>query len=312
MTYEEGILWIPKQFEYQAEVINKEKLKPFKRIIVLGMGGSRLSADILNMMKPELDIYVHSDFDLPLLKEEALAESLVIANSYSGDTAEIISGAKMALNKGLNLAVVSKGGELTAFATEHGLPHVILPPIELPPRMMLGHDLLALATLIGLPADEFQACAHMNSETLRFQGDQLAQEIGQKIPLTYTSNLYNELGYIWKVMFNETAQIPAFNNRFPELDHNEIAGFRLADASRFHPIILRDGDVRINKRMDATADLFRQEGLSVSEIALPETSSIEQIITSVILAHWTALSLAKTGGVDPLIPFIIEKFKKEV
>ena len=100
MNYKEAILGIPKQFEYRPEIINKDRLRSFNKIIVLGMGGSRLGADILNMLQPELDIYVHSDYDLPQLSKEVLTNSLIIANSYSGNTAEVISGAQIAINRG--------------------------------------------------------------------------------------------------------------------------------------------------------------------------------------------------------------------
>ena len=152
-TYEEGILGIPKQFEYKPEIINKDKIRPFKKVIVLGMGGSRLAGDVLNMAKPELDIYIHSDYDLPLLDSETLQNSLIIANSSSGNTAEPISGAKMAIEQGLNLVIISTGGELFVLAKEKQIPYIALSHTELPPRLMLGHDLVALAEFIGFDSN---------------------------------------------------------------------------------------------------------------------------------------------------------------
>lgn len=313
MTYEEGILSIPMQFEYQPEIIHKEKIRPFKRIIVLGMGGSRLSADILNMIKPELDIRIHSDYDLPLLDEASLADSLIIANSYSGNTAEPISGAKMAIEKGLNIAIVSAGGELINVAGQHQIPYIALPHSELPPRMMLGHDLTALASLAGIDAGEIQACSAIDATAMKPQGTQIARQMGQSIPLIYTSERLNELGYIWKVILNETAKMPAFNNRFPEADHNEIAGFQGEWANGFHCIFLRDDiDPRLGKRMDLTTDLFRTHDIQVASMPLSGSSLAEQIISSVITAHWTAAELAEIGNVDPMAVLEIENFKKKL
>ena len=127
MTYEEGILGVPKQFEYKPEIIGKEKIRPFKKIIVLGMGGSRLATGILNMVKPELDIHIHSDYDLPLFDEEVLTSALIITNSHSGNTTEPISGAKIAIENGLNLVVVSTGGELINIANQNQVPHIVYP-----------------------------------------------------------------------------------------------------------------------------------------------------------------------------------------
>ena len=313
MTYEEGILGIPRQFEYKPEIINKDKIRPFKKIIILGMGGSRLAGDILNMVKPELDIYIHSDYDLPLLCTEILQDALIITNSYSGNTIEPISGAKMAIEQGLNLVIVDSGGELLTLAKEKQIPHVTLPHSELPPRMMLGQDLMAIAELIDFDTHDLEACRGIDANTLKPTGTQVARQIGSAIPLIYTSERLNELGYIWKIILNETAKMPAFHNRFPEADHNEIAGFQGDWASGFHCIFLRDElDVRIGQRMDLTAELFRAHDILVATVPLEGPSLVRQIIQSVIIAHWTALELATTNNVEPLAVLEIEDFKKKL
>lgn len=313
MNYEEGILGIPKQFEYRAEIIGKEKIRPFKKIIVLGMGGSRLAAGILNILKPELNIYIHSDYDLPKFSEEELISSLIIANSHSGNTAEPISGAKIAIEKGLNLVVVSTGGELINVANQHQVPHMVLPHSDLPPRMMVIHDLLALATLVGFDVAKFTSCQNIDAEALKSGGTQVARQIGSAIPLIYTSERLRGLGYIWKVILNETAKMPAFHNCFPEADHNEITGFQGDWAAGFHSIFIQDDiDSRISQRMDLTAKLFQSHGMLVVTIPLTGASLVEKIISSVIIAHWTALELATTNNVDPLAVVEIEDFKKKL
>lgn len=313
MTYEEGILGIPKQFEYKPEIINKDKIRPGKKIIVLGMGGSRLAADILNMVKPELDIYIHSDYDLPLLGPEILQDSLIIANSYSGNTIEVISGAKTAIEQGLNLVIITTGGELLIMAREKQIPYIALPHTELPPRMMIGHDLTAVAEFMGLDSSEIEACRGIDAGASKPIGTQVARQIGSAIPLIYTSERLNELGYIWKIILNETAKMPAFNNRFPEADHNEIAGFQGDWAAGFHCVFLRDEiDSRISQRMDLTAELFRTHNILVVTVPMEGPSLVEQIIHSVIIAHWTAFELAVTNNVDPIAVLEIENFKKQL
>lgn len=312
MTYEEGILGIPGQFGYQPEILNKEKIRPFTKVVVLGMGGSRLAGDILRMLKPELDLYVHSDYDMPLLEEDVLAGALIVANSYSGNTEEVVSGAKIAADKGYNLAVISTGGELINLAADKGIPHIILPNTESSPRIMIGHDLIALFSVAGLDVNSLESARRISAGELHPQGTQIARQIGSSIPLIYTSQRFNELGYIWKIILNETAKMPAFHNRFPEADHNEIAGFRVA-ASGFHALFLRDQlDQRLVKRMDLTAELYRSHGMAVAMVPLVAGSIIEQIISSVITAHWTAFELALMTNVEPSVVSEIEHFKQQL
>ena len=50
----------------------------------------------------------------------------------------------------------------------------------------------------------------------------------------------------------------------------------------------------------------------VVKIPLVGVSLIEKIISSVIIAHWTALELATTNNTDPLAVVEIEDFKKKL
>jgi len=313
MTYEEGIIGIPKQFEYKPELIGQDKIRAFKKIIVLGMGGSRLAADILNMLKPELDIHIHSDYDLPVLGVGTLQSALIIANSYSGNTTEVISGTKIAIEQRLNLAIISSGGELLKIASQNDIPHIALPPTEFQPRMMMGHDLMAIAKLTGFDTGEVEKCSSLDTAALKSPGHELAGKINSSVPLIYTSERLNGLGYIWKIIFDETAKIPAFHNRFPEADHNEIAGFAKDWTGKFHGLFLRDGsDPRIDERMDLTAELFKTHGIPVETIPLTGASLAEKITSSIILSHWTALALAETNNVNPAAVDVIENFKKQL
>ncbi len=177
---------------------------------------------------------------------------------------------------------------------------------------MIGHDLVALAAVAGMDLADFESVRRINSEALRSQGTQIARQIGSGIPLIYTSERLNELGYIWKVILNETAKIPAFSNRFPEADHNEIAGFR-APSSSFHCVFLRDElDKRLGQRMDLTAELFRSHEMLVAMVPLGSGSLIEQIVASVIVAHWTALELALMANIEPSVVSEIEHFKQRL
>ena len=61
---EEIIRDFPKQLLYEPEVVNAASLKKAERIIVVGMGGSHLAADILKAWRPELDLTIHSNYGL--------------------------------------------------------------------------------------------------------------------------------------------------------------------------------------------------------------------------------------------------------
>lgn len=316
-NYPKTIKRFAEQFSYEPEIINEDKLVRKERVIIAGMGGSRLVGDILKMWKPDKEVTVHSDYNLPPISFEHLHSSLVIANSYSGNTEETVDAALKAIGLGLSLAVVATGGKLIDIAKENDLPYVQVPADRLPARSDLGHDLMAILKIIGDDDGlaEASLLRSLDPVGLEEEGRNLAKALENKIPIIYTSERNMELGYIWKVIMNETAKVPAFCNRFPELNHNEIAGFENAELSKnFHFLFLRDIDDdrtgRMGLRMEKLDELYGQKGLPVTKLELKEESHLKKIFSSVILAHWTAYHLAKQYGVDPEKTDIIEDFKR--
>ncbi|HVZ10897.1 MAG TPA: SIS domain-containing protein [Candidatus Paceibacterota bacterium] len=314
MTYEDMILGLPRQFSYRPEIIHADKLPAdFDRVIIAGMGGSRLAPDFLNIHRPDLELHIHSDYDLPHFTPDHLRHSFVIAHSYSGNTAETVSATNMALQHNLPLAVIASGGELIRLAQEHDLPHVILPVNDLVPRLAVGYEIMALAGILKLDLTSIILCGRISGQAPAFLPDAVRHLEGS-IPLVYAPNRFNELGYGWKIILNETAKMPAFCNRFPELDHNELeALIDAANPQQFRCIILEDQEnPRIMNRIAQTIKLLETRGVKSYSIPLEGETPIEKVIHSLISAHWIALALANKRSIDPIRVPAIESFKHEL
>src|SRR3989442_14321967 len=109
---------------------------PFVRpraVIVAGMGGSAAGADLLAACAAErldVPVLVHRGYGLPALVGQ---RDLVIVVSYSGDTAETLSAAEAALERGSSLVAVTAegraGGEAGPRDPRRGAPpHGPRPP----------------------------------------------------------------------------------------------------------------------------------------------------------------------------------------
>jgi len=312
-----------KQFGYDPEIKNEGHLpKTAKKFIVCGMGGSHLAADVLKAWRPELDIAVWSDYGLPPLSDRDKKEYLIIASSYSGNTEETISAFLEAKERRLPIAAVASGGELVSLAKSFGVPHVILPNAEIQPRMAIGFSIKAICALMGEKSALKELAALENSlvparyETI---GKKLAKKIKGMIPVVYASRRNGAVAQNWKVVLNETGKIPAFANVFPELNHNEMAGFDIKKGTRplsakFSFIFLRDGDddPRIGKRMKTLEGLLRSRGFAVYMVDIRGESRIAKIFSSINTAHWTAFYLAKLYSVEPEQIPMVEEFKKMI
>lgn len=317
---ERAIRNFPKQFEFKPVVERAEQLTQMPAVIVSGMGGSHLAADLLKSVYPSLHLFVHRDYGMPPMHETYLQNCLFVASSYSGNTEEVLDGLEEARKKGMALAAVATGGSLEKIAREYNLPFIKLPDTGIQPRSALGFSLLALMRIMGLAQElrEAQGLSNMlRPDELEPRGRQLAKELHGRIPVVYASRRNEAVAYNWKIKCNETGKIPAFYNIFPELNHNEMTGFDGAaetrDLSRrFHFIFLRDteDDPRAQKRMDACRDLYKKRNLPVTEIFLEGATRWERIFNSLLAADWFSFHTGMSYGVETEQVPMVEEFKK--
>lgn len=317
----EAIKNFNKQFEYEPRIENGAALKPTTKFLVVGMGGSHLSADLLKVWNPASDIMVYNDYGLPAILGEDLRERLVILSSYSGNTEEVLSAFEEATAKNLSCAVISIGGKLLELAKTHKLPYIQIPNIGIQPRLAIGFTLMALLKLMNQPQALSEAghlASMLNSVEFEEQGRELSEKLKGFVPVIYSSLRNLPIAYNWKIKFNETGKIPAFYNVFPELNHNEMTGFDVKDNTRnisnnFYFLLLEDESdhSQIRKRMQILAKLYRERSFEVEFVKITSSSnSFYKIFSSLILADWIAYHTAKSYGVDPEQVPMVEEFKK--
>lgn len=315
---ENSIKSFPKQFSFKPEIKNLKNLQKKNAFIIAGMGGSAISADLLKVWNPKLKIIVHRNYGLPELSKSELSETLFIASSYSGNTEEVLDGLSEARKAGMAVAVIATGGKLLREAEKNKLPYVELPDSGIQPRMALGLSAKAMLKLMdereGL--EKISKLTDLRSDSYEEDGRALAKKMDGYIPVIYASAKNMAVAYTWKIKFNETGKVPAFANRFPELNHNEMTGFygngEAQELSKgFYFIILRDraDDPRIRRRMEVLEDLFIEKDLRFDTIDL-EGDAFHKIFGSFMLADWTAYYLAYHYGSDPEAVPLVERFKK--
>jgi len=309
-----------KQFEYEPQIEGNLSLEGVKNFIVVGMGGSHLSADILNSYDPSFNILVHKNYGLPSLSEEILKNNLIILNSYSGNTEEVIDAFYIALEKKLRMVSISKNGKLLKLSQEHNVPFVKLPEPKTQPRLALGFQTKALLKVMGKEKEleEISELAQiLKPEDFEEQGRDLAKKIKDKIPIIYSSERNQAIAYNWKIKFNETSKIPSFYNVFPELNHNEMTGFDVKETTshlsqNFIFLLLFDEEdhFKIQKRMEILKNLYEERGLKVEILKLEGKNRFHKIFSSLILADWTSFYLAKEYNIEPEEVPMVEEFKR--
>lgn len=328
MNFRQIILDSPKQFQFNPDVRNQLFLrnKNFKQILICGMGGSALLGDIFYYFKIhkfkqlalDIPIFTHRSYGLPSDIDE---NTLIICVSYSGNTEETISAYQEAKEKSLEIAGITCGGELKRLLEENKTPWIEIGDKQIPPRMSLGYQILALTRIFIayglLSADALHLlndfAIKIKPTTAEEQAKLLAEKIADKIPIIYASEENKSLARLWKIKFNENAKIPAFFNVFPELNHNEMNGW-LKYANHFHFLFLSDADdfPRVQKRFSATNSIIKELGGQIEILTIQGETPLEKILWSWLFSDWLSYYIAVNYQIDPIPVELVEKFKKEL
>lgn len=326
----------PKQFEEAISLAEETPLNidlpPLNSILILGMGGSGISGDIIkNLLEDELNlpIFVNKGYFLPRFVNEG---TLVFAVSYSGETEETLSGFGQVLGRGAPIISVSTGGTLAKKTLEAGLPWVKIPE-GLQPRAALGYlviPILVLLERLGLIKDKTkereEALKILQIQKEKFHRQKALEEnraqlwamkLGSKLPIVYGSEgITGVAAFRWKCQFNETSKTPSFWHIFPELNHNETVGWELLKdiTQNFSLILLRDKDEpeRVKKRIKITWELIEKQFGEVLEVFAEGRSKLAKVFSLIYFGDFVSTYLAILNGVDPTPVEKVQILKKKL
>ncbi len=326
MSMREQIADMPTQFSWEPECERTEQLlnKTFKHTFLYGMGGSHLGADLLLREVPTLPFTVRHEYGATLTLEKQHKDTLIIISSYSGETEEMLNVLREAQRIGISCAIMTSGGTLLERARKTGIPIIIFPTEGVEPRMTLGYELRGIAYILQ-EKEIFKHIAQAGKDlsdisTIQKSGIEMADFITNKIPVFYTSTQNTTIGYILKIMFNESAKIPSFTNTIPEACHNELSGYDAVDASRdlIHsllPIFITDinDHPRIRARMNLMQELFTQRNIPTYVLEIPSSmSALAGGITVLRIGAYAAMEIADRNNTPDAKTPLITEFKKRL
>jgi glucose/mannose-6-phosphate isomerase len=254
---------------------------------------------------------------------------MVLCASYSGNTEETLACYESAGALGARRTVVTTGGRLAEMARADGIPVIPLPG-GFQPRAAIAYMIVAaleVAALCGagprLTSEIDVAASHTEQLVAEWGPDaaedslakQLARSLHGTTPVIAGAGLTTPIAYRWKTQINENAKQPAFFNELPELDHNELAGWEGAqDVGRFSAIFLDDSDAhpRVKARMDLTESTIAGNAASCFRLETRGQTSIERVVSLVLLGDLVSIYLAALRGVDPGPVNAIDELKEQL
>jgi len=297
-----------------------------RNIVIAGMGASGISANLVESLtfgRIPIPLTVCKSYNIP---QFVSPHTLFIACSYSGDAEETVAALNKALLKRAQVIAVASGGKLLDICKEYNLYYIQLPPGSDSPRAMLAYNMNALfyilyhTNLIGAAfiketenAIEF---LDRGEKGIQSEAELIAKKLKGKLPMIYCDNRLHAMALRFQQQLNENAKQLAHVNTFPEMNHNELAGWHFPEniLPFLQPIYLySDHDhERVEKRMELCRDYFEKKSNSIIDIIGEGASLLEQYYYLIHLTDWISFYLAKKNGVDPDPTEPVMKLKKEL
>jgi len=317
------------QTKEELEYSNNIDSIQYDSLLVMGMGGSGVSGDVLSLLSKEVsskNVIVRKSYSIPKKLIEINTFCLFI--SYSGNTEETISGLQDAIKNNLDWAVISSGGKLIDLATEHNKEYIKIPE-GLQPRAAFGYLTQAVCKIVDVvegtefikelrdAGDYLNEILNKNEDSeIYIEAKSIANQVNKKTCVIYGGTELSELiASRWKTQINENAKSKAFVGSIPEVHHNEILSWDAdleGSKSSFVLIFLRDDaeNTQISKRFNLTKKLLGEK-VNIFDIK-PKSkgTTLIKLMELVLLGDLFSLSLAEELNMVPEDIEGIENLKK--
>ncbi|MEI6310900.1 MAG: bifunctional phosphoglucose/phosphomannose isomerase [Bacteroidota bacterium] len=287
----------------------KQTTSTISTIVVSGMGGSGIGGSIVYALLAKqisCPFIVNKSYSLPTFVNE---HSLVIICSYSGNTEESIQAFNEALVKNATIVCITSGGALLDLAIQHDINHIIIPSGR-PPRASLGYSLVhIMATLIQYNIIESSVLNQVKEISTFIKNEQvsiksictkLAEELSTKLPVFYCEDKIEAIAIRWKQQLNENSKMLCWHNVYPELDHNELVGWR-EKQEHLALLMITTGDEynRVKHRMELNEPVFQKITPHIHHIEAVGETLMEKIFYLIHFGDWLSYFLAEKRAYDP-------------
>jgi glucose/mannose-6-phosphate isomerase len=284
-------------------------------VVLSGLGGSAAGGDFVRALfedQGSSPFLVNRDYHMPKFVGKG---DVVFCASYSGNTEETLSAYADAKAAGATILVVTSGGKLKALAEADGFTVVTVPGGQ-PPRTALGFMLIPVIDLcvrMGLlPEQPFDAAfallescrSHWTVEGADSAAKDLAIALHGKLGILYGLGGWQALiANRWRCQINENSKNLAFFNAYPELCHNEILGWVIADkqgVEKYVVVTLSDGteSAKMKTRAAVTQRLVGSTATFFKVTALGSTL-LEKLLSLTFFGDYVSIYLAALNQVDP-------------
>ena len=305
-------------------------LRTPKAVLIAGMGGSAIGADLLAAYieaQCPVPVIVWRDYGLPGLVSGS--DVLVIASSHSGSTEETLSAVEAAFSRGCQVMSISTGGPLSQRVAGAGAPAWVFNH-QGAPRSAVGHSFgllaacftrLGLADISGSEVTAAAAAMRAQQSDLRKEKPlpenpakrQAGQLVGRWVSVI-GSGFLAPVARRWKCQISEVAKTWGQFEFLPEMDHNTLAGVCNPSPLLPHMMVMflrsKFEHERNHTRGKLTRELLMLEGIGTDSFQAVGDTRFEHLWTTLHFGDYMAYYLAMAYQVDPTAIPTIDQLKE--
>ena len=297
--------------------------KDINKVYVAGLGGSGIGGDFVReFIRDEARIpYLGGKgYTIPQFIDE---KTLAIVSSYSGNTEETVSQYDFLMRTGAKILVISSGGKLIEMAKDNNQDHINIPNNWPSPRACLGYSVvlqLGVLQKMGIISDQSlsqikTAIRLLNSEEdeIKSMAKDIADVLHGKLPIIYTTEKNEAVGVRWRQQINENSKLLCWHHVVPEMNHNELVGWRDKNENLVVVYLRNDDDhVRSAKRIEINQEIIEPKCHQIIDVYSKGKTLIEKSLYLVHLGDWVSWYLAQLRGVDAIEVNVIDYLKSEL
>jgi len=295
---------------------NLETISP-KAVVVSGMGGSSNAAKIIQGVyesEVKIPFLVYNDYSLPAWVN---SDTLVIANSYSGNTEETLSSVEAAKRVGAKVIGISTGGKIQDVVINPGATN----PSGFP-KSGLGISFGALAGvlarvgIINLTEDQLNKALDEIVEIRKdWKDEETAKWLNGFTPVLFSGRpLTGALNAGRNALCEISRNFSQFYD-FPEVNHVLIEALQKPESALNNRFVFFDSkflNERVKTRFEITKGILDEMGLKHTTISLQGSSILSQALELPHFCAWVGYHLSLLQNTDPgPEPWII-KLKNEL
>jgi glucose/mannose-6-phosphate isomerase len=303
-------------------VINKPK-GSIRNVYVSGLGGSGIGGNFAQEFirnEAKIPYVVGKSYDIPKWVGK---NTLAIASSYSGNTEETLAAFDDMLKTGAKIICVSSGGKLIELAKKHGLDYIQVPSNWPSPRACLGYSVVMQLTILNklrlISAKSLKQMASSIALLKREETDikkramKVAGQLENKIPIIYTTDRMESVAVRFRQQVNENAKMLCWHHVVPEMNHNELVGWKMPNEDLAVVYFRNKDDYERNAvRIEINKTIIKKCTGNIIELHSKGRNLIERAMYFVHLGDWISCYLADLRNEDSIEVKAIDFLKGEL